>query len=95
METRSTNGILILILGILSLCVLQIPLGPIAWIMGNNALQMMGQSGGDPNERQLVTIGRICGIIGTVIGVLGLLLMLLWFMFVGGLFFMAASKATP
>lgn len=65
----STNATLILILGILSIVCLPI-LGPVAWIMGNNALKELDQGFGDPNARGLVVAGRILGIIGTVLLVL-------------------------
>lgn len=67
----NSNATLILVLGILSIFLLQIILGPIAWILGNNALKS-----GTLDQAQLgqVTTGRICGIIGTILGVLGIIL---------------------
>ena len=65
----SGNGTLILVLGILSIVCLPI-LGPVALIMGNNALK----SGSvDPSQLQLVNAGRICGIVGCVFLVLGVI----------------------
>jgi len=63
---QSDNGTLILILGILSIFCLPI-LGPVAWIMGNNALAANPMSQGN------VTAGRICGMVGTAFLVLGLI----------------------
>ena len=59
----NSNATLILVLGIMSLVGFAI-LGPVAWILGNNALKtgMMDQS-----QVGQVNTGRICGIIGTVI----------------------------
>lgn len=74
----SGKGTTILVLGILSIVCCQL-LGPVAFIMGNNALAAYGAS--DPGDRQLVVIGRILGIIGTVL----LVLSLLWTIFFGGL----------
>jgi hypothetical protein len=64
----SGNGTLILVLGILSLICLPI-LGPVAWIMGNNALA----SGVNPSQAGNINAGRICGIIGTVFLVIGVI----------------------
>lgn len=63
------NGTLILVLGILSIVCLPI-LGPVALIMANNALK----SGPiDPAQAGSVNAGRICGIIGCVLLVLGII----------------------
>jgi hypothetical protein len=74
------NGTLILVLGILGIVFCQI-LGPVAWIMGNNATRM---GGGDPQQANLANIGRILGIVGTVILILGI---------IGGIFFGATIAA--
>ncbi len=65
----NSNGTLILVLGILSIVCLPI-LGPVAWILGNNALK-----GGmvDPTQLGQINAGRICGMIGSVFIVLGLI----------------------
>ena len=67
----SSNATLILVLGIVSIFFLQIILGPIAWILGNNALKS-----GTLDQAQIgqVNTGRICGIVGTIIGVLGIII---------------------
>jgi uncharacterized membrane protein YjgN (DUF898 family) len=64
------KGTLILILGILSLVCLSI-LGPFAWVMGNRAIQEIDANPGAYSNRGTVQAGRICGIIGTVLLVLG------------------------
>ncbi len=65
----NTNGTLILVLGILSIVCLPI-LGPVAWILGNNALK----SGYvDPSQLGQINAGRICGMIGSAFIVLGLI----------------------
>ncbi len=81
----SSNATLILVLGILSIFCFQIILGPIAWILGNNALK-----GGmvDPAQIGQISAGRICGIIGTVLGILGIIYYVVVFVFLashGGL----------
>jgi hypothetical protein len=70
------NGTLILVLGILGIVLCQL-LGPVAWIMGNSATRAVG---GDPQQLNLANIGRVLGIIGTVILILGIVS----FIFFGG-----------
>jgi hypothetical protein len=66
------RGTLILVFGILSL-VLCAPLGIVAWVMGNNDLKQMESGAMDPTGRSLTNAGRICGIIGTILLGVGLL----------------------
>ena len=69
----SVNGTTILVLGILGVVCFQI-LGPIAWIMANNALKTLDQYPyADQSQRGTVVAGRIMGIIGTVFLGLGVL----------------------
>jgi hypothetical protein len=71
MAQNHPKGTTILVLGILSLIICGIILGPIAWIMGNSA---MGEINASPQvnwtNRGSVNAGRICGIIGTCLSVL-------------------------
>ena len=67
--SSSGNGTLILILGILSIVCLPI-LGPVALILGNNAL---ASGTVDPSQMGMVNAGRICGIVGCVFLVLGII----------------------
>ncbi len=78
----NSNGTLILVLGILSIALgcLGIILGPVAWIMGNNALKTGTV---DPSQLGQITAGRICGIIGTVIGILAVIYVIFIFAVVG------------
>ena len=66
------QGTIILVLGILSIVICGI-LGPIAWIMGNNAIAEIDRNPAAYSNRSTVNAGRICGIIGTVFLVLGIL----------------------
>ena len=66
-ESRATT---VLVLGILSLLCLAF-LGPVAWVMGNG-IKKEAQAAGFP-EPGNSKAGRICGIIGTVFLVLGIL----------------------
>jgi uncharacterized membrane protein YjgN (DUF898 family) len=70
--TGQPSGILILVLGILGITICGI-CAPIAWIMSNNAIKEIDAGRGDPAQRGSANIGRIIGIIGTVLVVLGLL----------------------
>ena len=62
----------ILILGICGLVLCQV-LGPFAWSMGNKALREIDASNGQVGGRDTVKVGRILGIIATVLLGLGLL----------------------
>jgi len=66
------RGTLILVLGILSLVVCQ-PLGIAAWIMGNGDLKQIDAGTMDPTGRGTTNAGRICGIIGTVLLIIGVI----------------------
>ena len=74
------KGMTILILGILSLVCCS-PLGIAAWLMGNTALKEIDAQPGRYGNRQIVQIGRILGIIGTVLLLLGIV----WLLLLGGL----------
>ncbi len=67
------RGTLILVLGILSL-VLCAPLGIAAWIMGNGDLKEIDAGTMDPSGRSTTNAGRICGMIGTILLVLSVLI---------------------
>jgi hypothetical protein len=68
------RGTIILVLGILSLVTgFGFILGPIAWVMGNADMREIRAGRMDPEGEGSTNAGRICGIIGTVLGVLSLL----------------------
>jgi hypothetical protein len=69
------RGTLILVLGILGLVICG-PLGIAAWIMGNGDLKEMDAGLMDPSGRGITTGGRICGIIATILMILGVLIMI-------------------
>lgn len=71
---RSVNGGLILTLGILALLVCNL-LGPVAAVMGGNAVGAIDRGEADPNERGSANAGRILGIISTVFLVLTVLIL--------------------
>jgi hypothetical protein len=62
---KHPRGTTILVLGILSLVCCGL-LGPVTWIMGNNALREIDSMPGRYSNRGVVNAGRICGIVGTV-----------------------------
>ena len=65
------RGVMILVMGILGLVVCA-PVGIAAWIMGNQDLAKMDAGLMDPEGRQLTNVGKILGIVATVLIVLGI-----------------------
>ena len=63
---KPERGVVILILGIIGIVACQI-LGPIAWVMGNADMKEIRAGLRDPAGEQLTNVGRILGIIGTVL----------------------------
>ena len=72
------RGTLILVLGILGLIVCAF-CAPAAWIMGKADLKEMDAGQMDPEGRDVTNIGKILGIIGTVLMILGCFVGLLIF----------------
>ena len=66
------NGTTVLILGILALVVCGVVLGPIAWIMGNKAIKEIDAAPGYYTNRSNVSAGRICGMIATILWIVGI-----------------------
>ena len=60
----------ILVLGILGLVVCGV-LGPFAWSMGNRALREIDASQGQLGGRDTVNIGRILGMVATILLIVG------------------------
>lgn len=69
------QGTLILVFGVAGFFVGI--LGPVAWIMGSRALKEIRATGVHPANEQMIVIGRILGIIVTVLMILGVLIGLL------------------
>jgi hypothetical protein len=99
---QAHRGPLILVLGILSVVPhgLHLILGPIAWILGNNDLKEIQAGRMDPEGEGMTNAGRICGMIGTILGLVGLVavfVMVLLFCLVPAIFFTAAGppKSSP
>lgn len=83
------KGMTVLILGILSLVCCG-PLGIVAWVMGNTALREIDAQPGRYGNRQLVQIGRILGIVGGGLFLLGILA----FLFFGGMTLIFGSTSS-
>jgi hypothetical protein len=70
------RGTLVLVLGILSIALFFFPLaillGIAAWIMGHSDLRKMRQNQMDPVGKGSTEAGWICGIIGTILGLIPL-----------------------
>lgn len=64
------RGTAILVLGILGLVVCVI-CGIIAWVMGNTDLREMQEGRMDPSGMGLTRAGRICGMIATILAIVG------------------------
>jgi hypothetical protein len=74
------RGTLILVLGILGLVVCG-PLAIAAWVMGAGDLKEMNAGTMDPSGRGSTQAGKICGIIGTILLVVTLIIVAIFFMF--------------
>lgn len=71
-----SRGSTILALGILSLVVCSV-MGPIAWAMGNEEMRRIDSGQAPEDGRSNATAGRICGIIASVMLMLGGMLFLM------------------
>jgi len=67
------RGTVILVLGIFGFAVCVI-CGVVAWIMGNNDLREMEAGTMDRAGYGLTNAGRLCGMISTIVGLIGLVL---------------------
>lgn len=65
------QGTTILILGILGIVCCG-PLGIAAWVMGNKAIKEIDANPSAYTNRGTVNAGRICGIVGTILMVVGI-----------------------
>jgi len=73
------RGTMILVLGILGLVVCS-PLAIVAWVMGSGDLKEIDAGTMDPSGRSSTNAGKICGIIGTILMIVGLVIGVLIFM---------------
>jgi hypothetical protein len=73
-------------MGVLSLFILPVPLGLIAWLWANEDLKKMDAGIMDPAGRGSTQAGKVCGMISVLLGVTVMCLTLLWLFFVFRLF---------
>ena len=76
---RPHRGVMILVFGILGI-VLCMPLGIVAWIMGSGDLKLMRAGAMDPSGEGLTQVGKILGIIGTLLGLMVVLFAIIGFL---------------
>jgi hypothetical protein len=76
----------VLVLGILAIVVCGL-IGPFAWGMGNRVVGEIETSGGQWGGGTEATIGRVLGIVATVLLVVGVLFFVLFLSFSSTLFF--------
>ncbi|MGP1308973.1 MAG: DUF4190 domain-containing protein [Phycisphaerales bacterium] len=69
---RPHRGVLILVLGILSLVMSCFPLGIVAWVLGHSDLKDMEAGVMDPEGRGMTLAGKILGIVSVALTLLGL-----------------------
>lgn len=81
MYPEPSQSTTILVLGILGLVLCQV-LGPFAWVMGNRELEAIDSGRRPPENRGTANAGRILGIIGTVLLGIGVIGLILFFLFV-------------
>ena len=72
------RGTLILVLGILGLVVCG-PLAIVAWILGAGDLKQIDAGTMDPAGRGLTQAGKICGIIGTILLIISVVIVAIVF----------------
>ena len=70
---------MIFIFGILGLVGICWPLGIVAWVMGNGDLKEMDAGAMDPSGRSMTNAGRICGMIGTILLIIGVVVLIALF----------------
>lgn len=76
----SGKAVTTLVLGILSIICCGL-LGPVAWVMGNGELKAIAAGTSPASNETMAKIGKILGIIGTVL----LVVSLIWIFFAGGM----------
>lgn len=87
---KQGNGVLVLVLGILSVVGFGCLTGLPAWLLGNNALEQIRMGRADPSEEGMIQAGRVLGIITTVLTVIGLGI---WILIMAGLLAVGAASS--
>ena len=81
-QDNQGRGVLILVLGILGIVLCPI-LGPIAWVMGAGDLKRIAAGQIPAEAKGLTQAGMICGIVGTVLVCLAIVIWVFALLFVG------------
>jgi hypothetical protein len=76
-SVRPHRGVVVLVMGILSLFCCGVIFGPIAYFMGTSDVRAMDAGAMDPSGRGLTQAGRIIGLIGAVLALVLILLNIL------------------
>ena len=79
---QTHRGTMILVFGILGIVFCPL-FAPAAWIMGSGDLTQIHVGAMDPEGESMTNAGKILGIIGTILAVLGLLIVVVMFFFLG------------
>lgn len=74
--TESVSGTTILVLGLLGILVCGV-FAPFAWQMGNHAVAAIDAGRANPSERTNANVGRILGIIGSILLAIGVIFFML------------------
>jgi hypothetical protein len=80
-QVEHPQGTTVLILGILGIVMCQLA-APVAWIMGNKALEEIDRDPLRYSNRSNVNLGRILGMVGTIILAVGAVGMVLYFILI-------------
>lgn len=68
------RGVLVIVLGILGLVGCGIFTAIPAWVIGSGDLKAMDAGTMDPSGRSLTNAGRICGMIGTILAIVAVVI---------------------
>jgi hypothetical protein len=82
---KPSNGVLILVLGILSVATGCFLLAPVAWVTGNQSMREIRSGIMDPREEGMVQAGRIIGMIVSILAIAGIAVYCAFFALVIGL----------
>lgn len=87
---QKSNATLVLIIGIVSIVICGCLPSPVAWIMGNNTLAAMRSGQMDSSDEAMANVGRILGIIGTILLIIGALF---WILAIAGVVALGGAAA--
>ena len=77
------RGVLVLVFGILGIFLSCIIFSIIAWVLGKGDLEKMRAGQMDPSGESMTKVGMILGIVGTALFLLGVVVSILLFGFMG------------